>query len=299
VIRPNAMPGPADGDYADDDEMRILRTSHDSRYFKTDNKLVFDTLNQALTDNIAHSHILKHSSSKNGREAWFDLCRYFDGSAQLSKRADSAKARLDENYFDGKSKRFGFDKFVAIETECHAELEHPDVNQGYSAREKVERMLTRVTDPRLENAKEMIESDPDKRQNLEAALAHLSTILNQKNRSKKGGGFDRNISQVASGKHKQKQRGKKRGAEETPWLSREEYRKLGKKAKKELWAKRKKEKDNEKEKEKDVVLAQLSSKLDKLEKKLDGKTDEQESDDGSSSGQFGAGAHQSKRKRKK
>jgi hypothetical protein len=67
---------------------------------------VFDTLNKALTAKIAHSLILKHSSLtlKKGQKAWFNLCHYFDSSAQLPKHADSAKARLDENYFHGKSK---------------------------------------------------------------------------------------------------------------------------------------------------------------------------------------------------
>lgn len=286
VVRDSVAP-PADGTVFDGlDDRRIQCTPHDGEDYRQDNGIVFDMLDKILSEcKGAYAHIRKFKKKRDGRAAWMALCRYYDGDAHSNKRATVAKNTIENLVFDGK-RRFTFDKFVEEIKNAHVELESPDVNDPYTEKRKVEKLCQNIKDARLSNALEHVLTNAKLNANFDAAVDHLSKILNFKSTTEAGG---RTISQVQQVPGDGGKRGKKRKGSFVP---KSKWNKMTDAQKQAVFKKR------EEEKAKNRIIKEMQSKIASLEKKFDGQGngDEQKEDDAAprrpTQPQFGSAAHQ-------
>jgi hypothetical protein len=297
VIRQSDDPANINATFDTIDQLRIDSTPHTGENFLQDNRFVFDALDSGLAGKAAHTHIRVFEKRRNGRQAWFALCSYYDGLAQLSKRADVAKAAIEGSRFDGKTSRYTFDKFVAVHKGANAELEHPDVNEPYSEKQKVQNLLDRITDSRLANAKESVLTCPQKSRDFDQAVAHLSTVLNAHLRQ--GASAKRTISQVSGsakvgGKGGGRKRTRRKGRNPIGHIPAAEYNKLSPEQREKLRQQREKAKDA---KSLHRQVAELSTVVDELLERKEPPQGPSEKDGAApaAGAQFGPAAHNRKR----
>lgn len=179
LIRSNDDPMPGTTDFADEDDRRVKTYPLAGEDFETDNKQLFDYLEESLTDTSFYCHIKGYARMKNGRGAWLALVNALEGDAHLGIRATRAKQRLQTVIYDGKSKRFTFDQYVSVHKDAHAELELPEINEPYTPVQKVEAFLLNILDPKLDGYKMTCHTEQEKRNDLEKTIAYLHMVISK------------------------------------------------------------------------------------------------------------------------
>jgi hypothetical protein len=132
-----------------DDEKRRYEMPLQGENFKHDNKLVFQMLKSACIKSDAWAWIRSFDRAADGRKAWLALVEHYDGSGELSKRVERAKAELERlHYMD--EKVFPFEKFITKLKENFNVLEK-DKHEDLSGRQLVDLMTKaiRSTDARI------------------------------------------------------------------------------------------------------------------------------------------------------
>jgi hypothetical protein len=125
--------------------------------FELDNQAVFRKLKAFLIDSPGWAWIEPHDASENGRAAYMAWTAHYNGEGELSKRTSIAKSRLDGLHYRNE-RSMSFEKCTELMTKCFNTL-HKDIDQRYSERQKVEKLLKaiRCQDSELLAAKVVID----------------------------------------------------------------------------------------------------------------------------------------------
>ena len=94
-----------------DDKKRRYEMPLEGKNFKHDNKLVFQMLKSACIKSDAWAWIRSFDRAADGRKAWLALVEHYDGTGELSKRVDRAKAEIERLHYKDE-KVFPFEKFI-------------------------------------------------------------------------------------------------------------------------------------------------------------------------------------------
>ena len=239
------------------DEM-ITRTSHAHPGFKADNKHVFNLLNDGLAGSSYVSSIQPFSRQKNGREAYKALVLHNLGSAKWDKVAEEADRRLTKVEWNGKSQRFTLLKHLTSHRNAHNDLVRASRCIDYqvpSESQRVKRLFASIkcSESRIESVRVQVLSDPTGLGNDFERCADLLQLARPNNPATHPNPNHR-VSALLTGKGKKRDQSKlasrgKSGVDLT-YHRKEDYDKLNKAQKHELWEwqlANKKRKENKKE----------------------------------------------------
>jgi hypothetical protein len=153
VIRPDTAPAT----FMTTEERRMYQFPHTGSSFELDNQAVFRKLKAFLIDSPGWAWIEPHDASENGRATYMAWTAHYNGEGELSKRTSIAKSRLDGLHYRNE-RSMSFEKCTELMTKCFNTL-HKDIDQHYSERQKVERLLKaiRCQDAELLAAKVVID----------------------------------------------------------------------------------------------------------------------------------------------
>jgi hypothetical protein len=153
VVRPDTAPA----DFNTTEERRMYQFPLAGNSFELDNQAVFRKLKAFLIDSPGWAWIEPHDASENGRAAYMAWTAHYNGEGELSKRTSIAKSRLDGLHYRNE-RSMSFEKCTELMTKCFNTL-HKDIDQRYSERQKVEKLLKaiRCQDSELLAAKVVID----------------------------------------------------------------------------------------------------------------------------------------------
>ena len=153
VVRPAEAPA----QFMTNEEERMYQFPLAGRSFELDNQAVYRKLKAFLIDSPGWAWIEPHDTAENGRAAYLAWTAHYNGQGELSKRMAIAKTRLDQLHYRNE-RSMSFEKCTEIMTKCFNTL-HKDIDQRYSDRQKVEKLLKaiRCQDAELLAAKSIID----------------------------------------------------------------------------------------------------------------------------------------------
>lgn len=135
VVRPEIAPAT----FATTEEQRMYQFPLAGASFELDNQSVYRKLKAFLIDSPGWAWIEPHDTAEDGRAAYLAWTAHYNGEGELSKRTAFAKAKLDQLHYKNE-RSMSFEKCTEIMTKCFNTL-HKDVDQRYSDRQKVEKLL--------------------------------------------------------------------------------------------------------------------------------------------------------------
>jgi hypothetical protein len=123
--------------------------------YDLDNKRVYSVIKQLVLEGPAWSYIAADiDHAKDGWRAWLASCGHYKGKSFLNKQKEDAYKALDVVHYKGERSTFAFEHFAGIMTKAYNNLQ--SYGEPVLESKKVWDLLTKVTDPRLESAKQAI-----------------------------------------------------------------------------------------------------------------------------------------------
>lgn len=299
VIRPEVIvpaealdpliPGQAFGASGSVLEELIARLNHTDPLFRTDNSLVYSLLDEATRNTIYAPTIKPYSRTKNGRAAWEAIIVSHVGDDKWDKIRKDKLNFIMNNKWNGR--QYSLEKFTGLHRSAFVMLEEASLHVNFqlpTAHSRVGYLLDNITcqDADLRAALASIRVNTNNMRNdFDAAVAFLLPVCpyakyksNQRKNNPQAEIFDVTL------------KGKGKTGVEFRWYKPDEYSKLTKAQKRELYewqqskdGKRAKQAHLDAKKGKDVkklTKKQLLAKVHSLEKQVKGKDDESSDSDG-------------------
>jgi len=191
--------------YGDHDYRLIATTVLQGPWFESDNARVYDEFKLLILKGLGWSFVKQYDHTKNGRAAILALHRQCKGISAVQTRKAMAYAKIAAARFSGQKRNFTFDNYVEQHQDGHNTL--ADLDEPIPETKKVTDFLSGITDPRLNNSKDVILGDVAKLQDFEACQQYLKTLVFNKSTQDK---HERHIAGVHSPHDGGKQRGGKR-----------------------------------------------------------------------------------------
>ena len=131
----------------------------------------------------------------DGRAAYIALKTHYLGDSFVSRIRSAADSRLDNAFYDGKSRNFTFDHYCALLNNAFADLEA--TGELVTESRKLRVFLSGLRDSRLDTTKAQILATPTLQASFEAAVTFVATYL-ESHRSITNVARGRDISNVTS-----------------------------------------------------------------------------------------------------
>lgn len=128
--------------YESDDDYLCAVVVLNGKYYDKDNRAVWDLLVPLINTGDAWSFVKRFEATKDGRRAIEELRRISEGSAANTALKAAAKASLRTLTYNGRSKNFTFDQFIAKMNEAFTQL--ATAGDPYSENNKVHTLLEAV-----------------------------------------------------------------------------------------------------------------------------------------------------------
>jgi hypothetical protein len=154
VIRTLAMPEP-NTTFTTEQELMIATAPLLGDQFHLDNERVYGIIKQLILEGPAWAYITSDiDRSKNGRAAWLALRAHYEGESFLNKQKEDAYKAIDMVHYKGERSTFTFEHFTGILTKAYNDLQR--YGEPVLESKKVRDLLIKISDPKLESAKQAI-----------------------------------------------------------------------------------------------------------------------------------------------
>lgn len=163
--------------YPSIDEELISTTVLTGSHFAVDNKRLWDGLKALCLGGSVYHFISKFDRKRDGRAAWLALVQQAEGEAAKEQRKNDAYTSIKTARFSGRNK-FSFASYTARHQEGHNILS--EEGEPVPEHKKVSDFLAGISDPRMANLKDIVNSDVDKRNNFTACQIYLETSLKKR-----------------------------------------------------------------------------------------------------------------------
>lgn len=199
---------------------------------REDSGRLWELISKVTEGQPTYDLVRKFRAARDGIGAYRRLREEAEGSTASTTKKATAYKTIQTTMFTGRSPRFNFTAFVTKQEGAFAVLAEEGEPQAES--KKVNDLLTHITDPRLENAKDNIVGDDAKLNNYHLATQYLGTCLANR-LSSASPGSDRKVAMTESEKKEEEEREAKATEQKTPsgvkwqdgrWLPKSEYAKL-------------------------------------------------------------------------
>ena len=251
-------------DYVMNDDHYYVITVLEGAHYREDNKHMYEELQALTIDGPGWTFIKNFQRARNGRAAILALKAQSKGWSAIETRKQEAYAMLALACYAGPRCNWTFQEYVQHHQDVHQELEI--CNEAIPETKKVTDFLASITDPRLDNAKDLILGNAMYLTSFTEMQQYIVTLVsNKKTQSSR----ERQISEVDirhGGQHKggkkggkggRKGGGRKGGQDDGGELkihsgtySRKEWQQLGTEGQNKVRALRKKEQEQKDEQEK-------------------------------------------------
>jgi hypothetical protein len=154
VIRTIDIPVPGT-QYETEQELAIATAPLVGDQFDLDNKRVYGIIKQLILKGPAWAYITSNiDRTKNGRAAWLVLRAHYEGESFLNKQKEDTYKTIESVHYKGERATFTFEHFSGILTKGYNDLQR--YGEPVLEAKKVRDLLSKITDPKLESAKQAI-----------------------------------------------------------------------------------------------------------------------------------------------
>ena len=159
-----------------DGEM-IRRAPHDGNAYVMDNKTVWTVIRDLTHGGPGWSWVSRFGTASNGRGAYLALKAHYLGASYSSKQKTEADKVLETAFFDGKSRSFTFERYLALLNQAFTDFEN--AAEPVPEERRVRILLRGIRDERLKVAVSTIMASGPLCATFDAAANFLSQSLAQ------------------------------------------------------------------------------------------------------------------------
>jgi hypothetical protein len=154
VLRTIETPVPGT-QYETEQEMLIATAPLTGNQFDLDNERVYGVIKQLILEGPAWSYITNIiDRAKNGRAAWLALRAHYEGESFMNKQKEDTYKAIENAHYKGERATFTFEHFTGILTKGYNDLQQ--YGEPVLEAKKVRDLLSKISDPKLESAKQAI-----------------------------------------------------------------------------------------------------------------------------------------------
>jgi hypothetical protein len=166
--------------YETEQEMLISTAPLTGDQFDLDNERVYGFIKQLILEGPAWSYITSViDRTKNARGAWLAMRAHYEGESFLNKQKEETYKAIEDK---GERSTLTFEHFTGILTKGYNDLQH--YGEPVLEAKKVRDILSKVTDPKLENAKQAIRINPQYKNNFDLAINFLAKSVETLDRTR-------------------------------------------------------------------------------------------------------------------
>jgi hypothetical protein len=182
IIRHQAEPDP-DAVYATEQEFLVATTPLEGEPYDLDNERVYAIIKQLILDGPGWSYMTNTiDRTKDGRGAWQALQAHYEGESYMNKQKEDAYKMIEHLHYKGERATFTFEHFSTQLTKAYNDLQR--YNEPILESKKVRDLLNKITDPKLESAKQAIQINHAYKNDLSMALNFLAESVDTHDRGK-------------------------------------------------------------------------------------------------------------------
>jgi hypothetical protein len=172
IIRSNEIPIPGTI-YATEQELLIATAPLIGDQFDLDNERVYGIIKQLILEGPAWAYITKDIDNvKNGRAAWLTLRAHYEGESFLTKQKEETYKAVEAAHYKGERSTFTFEHFTGILTKGYNDLQR--YGEPVLESKKVRDLLSKISDPKLESAKQAVRINPQYKNSFSMAINFLA-----------------------------------------------------------------------------------------------------------------------------
>jgi hypothetical protein len=173
LVQPHAQ-DPSNG-YPTVQEEMVARMPHTHPAYREDNIAVWDIIRDSIHDTEAFSWVKRCERRRDGRAAYLALTAHYLGDAKNEALRNAADNRILNTFYGGEKNRFNWTRYVSVHKECHNDLEV--TGTAMPEDDKVRRLLMGIQTPSLQTAVLFVRSSPALRNNFDAAVDSITTVV--------------------------------------------------------------------------------------------------------------------------
>lgn len=192
-VEPKAHADDPSTNYSNDTEEMIARAPHfepapvgggtpeHTDAYKQDNNTVFDKLAELFREKACWTYMRGASRKRDGRLAYLSLKGHYLGKSNVDNMATAAETQLQNTTYNGDTRRWNFERYVATQVEQHHIL--TDLTRhgyaGIDPRSKVRYLMNGIKTKELDSVKTQIMADPKLRTDFDAAVNLYQDYIRQ------------------------------------------------------------------------------------------------------------------------
>ncbi len=182
VIRYQAEPDP-DAVYVTEQEFLVATTPLEGEMYDLDNERVYAIIKQLILDGPGWSYMTNTiDRTKDGRGAWQALRAHYEGESYMNKQKEDAYKTIEHLHYKGERATFTFEHFSTQLTKAYNDLQR--YNEPILESKKVRDLLNKISDPRLESAKQAIRINHAYKNDFNMALNFLAESVDTHDKGK-------------------------------------------------------------------------------------------------------------------
>jgi hypothetical protein len=182
VIRSVKIPVPGTV-YQTEQEMLIATAPLAGNQFDLDNERVYGIIKQLILEGPAWAYITSGiDQAKNDRAAWLALRGHYEGESFLNKQKEETYKAIEAVHCKGERATFTFEHFSGILTKSYNDLQR--YGEPVLEAKKVRDSLTKITDPKLESAKQAVRINATYKNSFDLAINFLAESVETLDRAK-------------------------------------------------------------------------------------------------------------------
>jgi hypothetical protein len=172
VLAHNADPS---GGYNTVQEEMVARMPHTHPSYREDTIAVWNVIRDSIHDTEAFSWVKRFERRRDGRAAYIALTAHYLGDAKNEALRKTADNKILNTFYGGEKNRFNWTCYVSVHKECHNDLEA--TGTAMPEDDKVRRLLMGIHTPSLQTAVLFVRSSPALRNNFDAAVDSITTVV--------------------------------------------------------------------------------------------------------------------------
>jgi hypothetical protein len=192
----------------------IARTPHHGTSYRRDNAAVWRIIRTTVEPGPGWDWIKRYEADEDGRGAYFHMRNHFVGASYSSAIKRDANKKLQNTFYDGKSRNFTFEDYCTRMKGAYTDLfDHGTAKEDD---DQVEEFIDGINDPRLDNACKTVLAHPDTLgANMDNAIAFIQRFVDpsQKEKTKPGNRTISEVNQGGGGRNGGRGKGKRKGGE--------------------------------------------------------------------------------------
>jgi hypothetical protein len=169
--------------YQTEQEMMIATTPLTGDQYDLDNERVYGIIKQLILEGPAWSYVTDViDRARNGRAAWLALRSHYEGESFLNKQKEETYKMIENVHYKGERTTFTFEHFTGILTKGYNDLQR--YGEPVLEAKKVRDLLSKISDPKLESAKQAVRINAQYKNNFDLAINFLAESVETLDRSK-------------------------------------------------------------------------------------------------------------------